>query len=106
MTVVPFAKPRDHADWHARIGKVRLKGRENVVGLGVATSLDIEPARVLAAALEVGLSGVVVVAYDSTGDEYFASSISDGGTTLWLLEKAKKALLNVTMPERSSGVPA
>ena len=106
MTVVPFAKPSDHAEWHARIGKVHLKGRENVVGAGIVTNLNIDPSRVLAAALEEGLSDVVVLGYNTDGNEYFASSIADGGTTLWLIEQGKKALLNVSMPERSSGIPA
>ena len=31
--------------------------------------------------------------YTETGEEYFASSIADGGDVLWLMERMKAALL-------------
>jgi len=36
---------------------------------------------------------VIVLGYTKNGEEYFASSISDGGTILWLIERLKKRLL-------------
>lgn len=79
----------------ARIGKVTRKGRENVVGAGIVTRLDMEAVQILAAAAEHNLKSVVVVGYDADGEEYFASSLADGGDALWLLERCKKALLSV-----------
>lgn len=59
------------------------------------TRLDIPAERVLRKALEADLTTVVVVGYDSDGDEYFASSAADGGDALWLIERCKKQLLEV-----------
>lgn len=69
-------------------------GQGNVVALGAVTSLDIPPDRILAAALTQGLQQVVIMGYDADGDEYFASSVADGGDVLWLMEKLKIQLLN------------
>lgn len=59
------------------------------------TRLDIPAERVLRKALERGLTTVVIAAYDADGEEYFASSVSDGAEALWLLERCKKKLLEV-----------
>ena len=59
------------------------------------TRLDIPAERILQKALEAGLETVVITGYDADGNEYFASSVADGGETLWLLERAKKQLLEV-----------
>lgn len=67
----------------------------DVVVLPCETSLDIPAERVLEAAIEHGLSSVVVMGYTVDGIEYFASSIADGGTTLWLIERLKRQLLAV-----------
>jgi hypothetical protein len=40
------------------------------------------------------LKAVVIIGYDEDDNEYFASSIADGGTVIWLMEKMKLALLN------------
>jgi hypothetical protein len=66
-----------------------------VVELPVITRLDIPPERTLNAALKKGLAEVVVIGFDQDGDFYFASSKSDGGGVIWLLEMAKKKLLEV-----------
>jgi hypothetical protein len=42
------------------------------------------------------LDTVVILGYDKDGEHYFASSDSDGGTVIWLMEKLKLQLLNVT----------
>lgn len=41
------------------------------------------------------LDECVIVGFDKEGQFYFDSSKADGGAVLWLLEKAKKALLEV-----------
>ncbi len=61
---------------------------------GFITKLDLPPERILNDALEVNLESAVILGYDKDGNEYFASSIADGGTVLWLMERAKQALLN------------
>lgn len=66
-----------------------------VVPLDCVTKLDLNPDTVIAAALRAGLTDVVIVGYDADGDEYFASSMADGGAALWLLERCKKALLDI-----------
>lgn len=80
---------------HCRIGRVRRKGLDNVVTLGVVTSLDLDPTHVLGGALEKGLQSVVILGYDADGDEFFASSISAGPEILWLMEMLRKRLLEV-----------
>jgi len=38
---------------------------------------------------------VLVIGENAEGNLYFSSSQSDGGTALWWMEKAKKALMEV-----------
>lgn len=68
---------------------------DGIVYLDNVTRLDIPAERVLQKALERGLQSVVIVGYDADGDEYFCSSLADGGDALWLLERCKKKLLDV-----------
>jgi hypothetical protein len=66
---------------------------DNVIPLGNITRLDLPTDRVLDAVKGDCSDGVVVVGFDNDGQLYFASSIADGGSVLWLLEQAKLALL-------------
>lgn len=59
------------------------------------TTLDIAAERVLEGAHEARLASAVVIGHAENGDFYFASSIADGGDVLWLLEVAKKKLLEM-----------
>lgn len=70
-----------------------------VVVLPVITRLDISPELVLKAALESGMTQVVVLGYTADGEEYFASSVANGSEILWMLERAKLKLLS--MPENA-----
>ena len=72
-----------------------------VVTLDVVTSLDIPADRVLTAASGHGMRSCLVIGYSNDGEEYFASSIGCGRKALWLLERAKTALLS----DRSSDGP-
>lgn len=67
----------------------------NVIDLPVVTKLDLDPQRVLQKALEAGLTEVVIIGFNPNGDEYFASSVSDGGAVLWHLERSKLKLLRI-----------
>lgn len=58
------------------------------------TRLDLPLDRVLDAAKET-LEGVVIMGWTTDGEEYFASTYSDGGTVMWLVERMKKMLLEV-----------
>lgn len=73
-----------------------MNDNSNVVMWNGITKLDLDPDRVLDAALGK-LDTVVILGYDKDGDEYFASSVSDGGTVVWLMERAKMKLL--AMPD-------
>lgn len=69
---------------------------DNVIPLGNITRLAVPVDRVLDTAKgKVDGGGVVVLGWDKEGELYFASSIADGGEVIWLLEKAKAALLAV-----------
>lgn len=72
---------------------------DNVIPLGNVTKLDLPTDRVLDAAKGHCSEGVVVLGFDDDGDFYFAPSIADGGTVIWLLEQAKLALLEVGRDE-------
>jgi len=62
---------------------------------GLVTVLDIPPTRILAKAAAAKLESVVVIGFDKEGDFYFASSKADGSDVLWLIELAKKKLLEL-----------
>jgi hypothetical protein len=68
---------------------------DNVIVLPVITSHDIPPERVLEGALKADLERVIVMGYDKDGNEYFASSISDGADVVWLAERLKLQLLTI-----------
>lgn len=64
-----------------------------VVDLPVITRLDIPSEKVLKKAIKEKISDVVVLGWDEKENFYFACSKSDGSDVLWLLEIAKKHLL-------------
>ena len=66
-----------------------------VVDLDIVTKLDLPPTRILEKANAQPFDQVVVVGLTDEGDFWFSSSAADGGTVLWLLELAKKKLLEV-----------
>lgn len=66
----------------------------NVVQGNFVTRLDIDPDRVLHAAVGK-LQSVVVIGYDADGEEYYASSIADGPNALWLLRRMEHNLIMV-----------
>lgn len=68
---------------------------ENVVQFNGITKLDLPAERIIAAAANAGLTDVVIIGYTESGDEYFAGSVADGGAVLWMLERAKMALLRI-----------
>lgn len=67
-----------------------------VVILNVITKLNLSAERVLTAAFEADLEGAVVLGYTKDGSEYFASSYAAGPEALWLMERLKKKLLEIT----------
>lgn len=56
--------------------------------------LDSDPDRVLDE-WKGRLQGFVLCGWNQDGEMIYASTYADGGTALWLLEKMKKALLEV-----------
>jgi hypothetical protein len=72
-----------------------MSEKSNVVILPVVTTLDTTPERVLTGALDANLESVTVIGRRQGGDLYFASTTSDGGSVLWDLEIAKRALLDM-----------
>lgn len=63
-----------------------------VIPLNNVTRLDIPADRVLESAIG-NLDGVVIMGRQPNGEYYFASSIADGGTVLWMMEKLKLKLM-------------
>ena len=67
----------------------------SVVILDMVTTHDIPAERVLRGALDADLEQVTIVGVGADGEEYFASSVADGGSVLWMIERAKLKLLQV-----------
>ena len=67
----------------------------DVIPLGNITYLDRPTEDVLEDAKEECTKAVLVLGYDDDGFMYFSSSLADGGEVIWLLEKAKQALLEM-----------
>lgn len=64
-----------------------------IITLDVITKLDIPVERVIDGAKKADLETAVVIGWDKDGEFYFASNKADGADVLWLLEQAKKRLL-------------
>jgi len=76
-------------------GPVKIpKKKAVIIPLGNVTRLDIPADRVLQAGIGK-LDGVVIMGRQTNGEYYFASSIADGGTVLWLMEKLKLKLMGL-----------
>lgn len=67
----------------------------NVVRPNNITRLNLDADVVLEAAIGK-LTGVVIMGYDKDGERYFASSYADGGEVLWLAEKMRRALMEIS----------
>lgn len=63
----------------------------DVIKFNGITKLDLSPDHVLEEA-KGNLQSVVIMGYDNEGEEYFASSISDGAEVVWLAELFKRRL--------------
>ena len=83
-----------------KLHSIRWRGTDNVVPLSTVTKHNLDANNVLMGAINAGLSEVVICGYLKTGDEFFSSSLADGGDALWHLERMKKMLLEV--PDRDS----
>tara|TARA_R110000868_G_scaffold372397_1_gene636228 strand:- start:246 stop:470 length:225 start_codon:yes stop_codon:yes gene_type:complete len=73
-----------------------MKLIEKVTVLPVVTTLDLDVTRVLQAAIDAKPAYVLVIGEDAEGKLYFAASKSDGGEALWWMEKAKRALMEIS----------
>lgn len=65
----------------------------DVVDLDTQTCLDIPVDKVMTAASAQNLVEVVVVGWREDGELMLAASAGSGGTSLWLLERAKQRLM-------------
>ena len=64
-----------------------------VVILDVVSRLDIPVDRVLDSARNAEMTECIVIGFDANGEEFFATSVADGGDVLWHMERAKLNLL-------------
>lgn len=70
----------------------------NIIPFGGITRLDLDPDQVLESN-KGKLTSIVIMGYDKNGEEFFASSLADGGSVLWLVERMKLRLLNIEVSE-------
>lgn len=61
---------------------------------GITTN-DHDPNVLLGAAERASLTQVVIIGYEPDGEMFFSSSIANGPDVLWLLELAKRRLLDI-----------
>lgn len=66
-----------------------------VIPIGCITKLDLPVDTVLDAA-KGQLESVVLLGWTTDGEEYFASTDPDGGSVIFLLERAKLQLLRMS----------
>ena len=66
-----------------------------VVNLEVVTTLDLPAEKVLVAAIAHDLKEAVVIGTREDGSLYFAGTSSDGPQVLWLLERARRKLMDI-----------
>lgn len=59
------------------------------------TRLDIPVDRIISNAKKAKLDEIVVLGFGKDGDFYFGASKADGGDILWLLELAKRRLMEI-----------
>ncbi|MGB3209176.1 MAG: hypothetical protein WBB19_00580 [Desulforhopalus sp.] len=67
---------------------------DEFVTLSDVRYLDIPADRILEAA-RGELNDVVIIGTHKDGTEYFASSVADGPNVNWMLDRAKKALVEI-----------
>ena len=70
------------------------KKKATVIPLNNVTRLDIPADRVLQGCMGE-LEDVVIMGKQPDGKYYFASSVADGGTVLWMMEKLRLKLMGV-----------
>lgn len=73
-----------------------MKIVDNVVPFDAPTLHDIDVEKVLQAAIDAKPKYALVIGQDADSGLYFASSTSDGGEALWWMEKAKRALMEIS----------
>ena len=73
-----------------------MKLVDKVTILSTTTTLDLDVERVLQAAIDAKPKQVWVIGENTDGGLYFSSSTSDGGNALWWMEKAKRALMEIS----------
>jgi hypothetical protein len=78
----------------------------NIVELGCITRLDIPVEKILRKALDRDLESVVVVGVTKDGDEFFASSMPDGGTAIYWLQRGIWNLNKTADRIAEEGLPA
>lgn len=67
---------------------------ENVTFFPGISPNSYEPNVMLAGAMRAKLTDVVIMGWDEDGEQFFSASNADGPECLWLIEKAKAALLS------------
>lgn len=70
-----------------------------VVELGCVTTQDIPPEKILGAALKADLTEVVIIGQHKDGSVYFAMSTAEAPSINWLLDCAKRLLMDGIMED-------
>lgn len=66
-----------------------------VVSFRGVTTLDLDPDRTLEGCKGI-LDNFILCGYDKEGEIFFSSTIADGGDVMWLLEKCKYYLMEIS----------
>jgi hypothetical protein len=72
---------------------------DNVSIFPGVTPNDFEPAVILRSALRGKLESCMIIGWDENGDLFFSSSKASGPDCLWLIEHAKRQLLEAGLED-------
>jgi len=67
----------------------------NIIDLPVVTILDLPPEKIITRAEQESFENVLIIGWRDDGSFYFSSSAADDGDVLYLLELAKKKLMEI-----------
>ena len=69
---------------------------DNIISMaehGLVSRVDLPAERILKPALDADLEDAIVIGHRKDGSLYFAGTMADGGEVLWLMELAKRRLM-------------
>lgn len=74
-----------------------------IIQLNTVTTAEIPPEKILEAAIKAGLHSAIVIGHSPDGTVYFAMSTAEATSVNWLLDCAKRMLMDDLIAEATNG---